>query len=425
MKKRISLNPTSFVFSLGKSETLLSSVTRCSRCNACLQSCPSYLLKPEETSSARGRVQLLRLILEKKIKPAQHSSLIQQMLQGCLLCGKCSLSCAGDIPVAQQVLALSKEMGLDTIPTSLKSFYRMKEKHPCFFDFFIRFIQFLRRWKLFIVCGICKKSSLYWVRYAHRIFPAPKRSLRKLLTKNHVDFAPPKPDFIYLPSLEACYIDPVIGQKTLQLLDNKKIHVLFQVSSGLFEFLYGDQARCLSQAKRLLTLWEKLATSKTLFVTDSWEVFAFLKTYPSLFASLAGWQKRAEDFSSKVHFVADFIKPKRAVLKQKTALDYSGLLKLPLENISFVRKILKTQAGKNLLECDYSRFPTVLGGAAFACPTQAEKILLENVRSIVQQEIKYVYCLSGCAALLLNNALKRHNPSAQARHIVYLQDQHD
>lgn len=425
MKKRIYLNPACFVCSSGQVQTLQNSVMRCTRCNACLQSCPSYLIKPEETSSARGRVQLLRLILEDKIKPQQHRALIEKTLRSCLLCGKCSLACAGDIPVAQQVLALSKEMGLRQIPASLKFFYRLKNKAPRFFDFFIRSVQFLRRWKLFFLWGLPRKSSLYWVQYAHRTLPAPKRSLRRQLLKDHFPFCHTRADFMYLPSLEACYIDPVIGQKTLKILGKKKIHILFDVSSGLFEHLYGDPTRCLTQAKRLLTLWEKHSAQKVPLVTDSWEVFAFLKNYPALFASLPNWQKRAELFASQVRFVADFIKPKKSALSVKTALDSSGLLHLPLENIALAHKIIKTQAGKNLLECDYSRFPIALGGVLFGGPLPTDRMLLANVEDIIRGQIQQVYCLSGWVSFILSRALKRHAPTAQAQHIVYLQDRHD
>ena len=425
MKKKFYLNPASFVSSLGKVQSLQNSIIRCTRCNSCLQSCPSYLLKPEETSSPRGRVQLLRLILERKIKPEDHTELIQKTLGGCLLCGKCSLACAGDIPVAQQVLCLSKEMGLNTVSSSFKLFWRAKENFPKFFDFFVRFIQFLRRWKMFTVFGISKTSSFYWVRFAHRTLPAPKRSLKATLKKMALPLSCQKPDFIYLPSLEACYIEPEIGQKTLQILGNKNIHILFQTSCGLFEYMYGDHARCLTQAKTLLTRWEKLSDKQAPLVTDSWEVFAFLKNYPTLFASLPNWQKRAENFSAHIRFISDYIKPKRSTIKVKTAMDYSGLLFLPLENISFTRRILKTQAGKNLLECDYSRFPTALGGAVFARPLQTEKVLLEQVNDIARQQLEQVYCLSGWAAFMLSAALKQQKLTTQAQHIVFLQDQHD
>ncbi|MBQ7908219.1 MAG: (Fe-S)-binding protein [Elusimicrobiaceae bacterium] len=425
MKNKIYLNPSSFVSTSGKPETLIASVNRCTRCNACVQSCPSYLIKPEETASPRGRVQLIRLILEGKVKPQHHLPLIKHSLQDCLLCGRCTLACAGNIAVAQQVSCLSKAVNLPLMPASLKFFLHLKVLSPRFFDILIRFIQFLRYWKLFIVTGIGKKSSLYWIKYLHQTMPAPKQSLQTQLRKNKINISPQKPDFIYLPSLQACYAEPDIGQKTLQLLAPKKTHILFHTSTGFFEYLHGEHTRCLSQAKHLLTQWEKLSSCKAPLVTDSWETFAFLKNYPILFASLSGWQKRAEVFASHVRFVADFIKPQKSALNFKTALDFSGLLFLPLENISFSRRILKTQAGKNLLECDYSRFPIPLGSVLFARPAQAEQVLLENVKDVARQQIKQVYCLSGWAALILAHALKRHYPAAQAQHIVYLQDQHD
>lgn len=425
MKRRISLNPSAFVIGSHTLQTFQESVMRCNRCNACLQSCPSYLIKPEETSSPRGRVQFLRLILEKKIKAENHIPLLQKSLLSCLQCGKCSLACAAHIPVAGLVTSFCKTANIEKAPKSFVGFLRLQGNAPRLFDFLIRLLQGLRRWYLLPCIFISKKSSLYWLKYAHRILPKPKQCLQTALKKTKFNVSAQPPDFIYLPSMLASYIDPEIGLKTLQYLGKKKIHILFQTPCGLAEHLYGQDTRCLTQAKHLLTLWEKVSAGKAPLVTDSWEVYAFLKNYPALFASLSGWQKRAEAFAAHVHFVADYIKPVKSKTAVKTVLDFSGLLFLPPETISLTRKILKTQAGKNLLECDYSRFPIAWITEGFVCPCQTEKMLLENVKDLARQQIEQVYCLSGWAAFTLNYALKRHYPTAQARHIVYLQDRHD
>lgn len=426
MKKNFTFLAHSFMpTATTQPQTLSGSVARCTRCNACVQSCPSYLLHKEETFSPRGRVQILRLLLDRKLKYIPHQTPINQTMQDCILCGRCTLACAGQVPVAHQVLTLKKAVSLPVLPFPCKTFLAWHARHPRWFDFAVRFIQRLRAWHLFAVFGENMIPLLRPIAHLHRILPAPKQNLRQLLPKTRGHQAPQKPEIIFFPSLEARYIDPTIALTALDFFGNKEVLLWPEMHSGLAAYLLDDEKLCLQQAKRLLTMWEKTGGKKNLpFVTDSWEVFAFLKNYPFLFARLPGWEKRARIFAGRVHFITDFIKAKKSY-PQKTALDFSGLLSLPKETIFSAQKILKTHFGKNFVECEYSRFPVPAEIAALSHVSQAEKMILESVKQIASKQIKQVFCLSAWAAWELNYALQKHYPCAQAKNIVYLQAKND
>lgn len=426
MKKIFTLPAHSFIPGAeAQPQTLAASVARCTRCNACVQSCPSYLLNKEEIFSPRGRVQILRLILDRKIKYTPHQEPINRTMQDCILCGRCSLACAGQVPVAQQVLALKKAAALPVLPFPLKIFFTWHCKYPRLFDFGVRFIQRLRAWKLFVVRGEEIVPALRPIAHLHHILPRTRQTLCQVLRKTRFHQTPKKPEIIFFPSLEARYIDPMLAINSLDLFGNKEVWVWQEMHSGLAAYLLGDEKLCLQHAKALLTAWEKASGKKKLpFVTDSWEVFAFLKNYPSLFARLPGWEKRARAFAERAHFITDFMKAKKAY-PQKTALDFSGLLSLPKETIFSAQKILKTHLGKNFVECEYSRFPVPAEIAALSHVSKAEKMILESVKQIASKQIKQVYCLSAWATWELNYALKKHYPCAQAKNIVYLQAKND
>ena len=421
MKKKFHLNPLENISLHGETKTLQESIVCCTRCNACAQSCPSYGRRQEESFSPRGRVQVLRLLLEGKIKYSSNQVLIRQIAQDCILCGKCSSACAGNIPVAEQMVSLRRAANKQKISLPLKILLRFHGTHPSLFNFAASTIQLFRRLNIWIIRGSFLKF-LRQINLLHRILPAPKYSLKKLLIREKISFQEDKPSYIYFPSIEACYIDPQIGLLSLQALSKKKVHVFFNISSGLFEYLYGEKALALQAAKRLLTAWEKKSRKKSVpLVTDSIEVFSFLKKYPMLFPAQSDWQKRAVAFSQQVRYIADFISVS-GKSKQKASLDASSLLFVEGDNTERALKILKTHFGKNLLECEYSRFPTPLAGEIF---THSQAMLLENVRAIAQRQTERIFCLSSLAAFELNAMLAQHYPSAKAQHIVYLQKTHE
>ena len=427
-KKPFLLSPQRLVSGPRGPRTLACSVDYCTRCNACVQSCPSYLLHREEAFSPRGRNQILRLLLEGKIKPSDNEPLLKRTFFSCQLCARCSAACAGELPVAEHVLALRRAGGWSSMPRLLVYFMRLYGAHPLVFDKIISGILLLRRagiLGLLRISGVLSLPFLRWGAHAHTILPHSLRTLRTVLKKQKTALTPDNPQRIYLPSFEAQYADANIGLYTLQLLKDKPAHILLAQPSGLFEYLYGSETISLTQAKNLLTRWEKLSARRKLpLVTDGLETYLFLKHYPLLFASLPGWQKRAEDFAAQVKYIAELPLCKTGPARTtnaKTGLDISSVL-YPSDTIAErTRKILKTHLGKNFVECEYSRFVLPVAGSAFAEGYCAREVTLENVKDVSRQQLEQVYCLSGWAALELDAALRRHYPQARARHWIYVQ----
>src|SRR5437762_4790694 len=75
--------------------------SQCSRCGYCEQACPTYVATGRESQSARGRNQLVRLMLEGKLKDPAAA---EEALSTCLLCGACASACYAHVPTADIVL---------------------------------------------------------------------------------------------------------------------------------------------------------------------------------------------------------------------------------------------------------------------------------------------------------------------------------
>src|SRR5437588_2250818 len=63
---------------------------RCIRCAACLTSCPTYVVSHKEEEGPRGRIAIMRAIVEGHLEITPDAI---QHLDSCLLCDACSHIC--------------------------------------------------------------------------------------------------------------------------------------------------------------------------------------------------------------------------------------------------------------------------------------------------------------------------------------------
>ncbi len=76
-----------------------SGLDRCVHCGFCLQACPTYLVLEDENDSPRGRLLLMRGVLEGEL-PIDDSS-VRTHLDRCLGCRACESACPSGVPYGQ------------------------------------------------------------------------------------------------------------------------------------------------------------------------------------------------------------------------------------------------------------------------------------------------------------------------------------
>jgi heterodisulfide reductase subunit C len=107
----------------------------CTRCGACLQGCVSYKTRNMENFSPRGRVQLLKLLLERKIDLKQNEEMLLKCIDSCAQCGQCSKFCAANLKVENLIFELKNFF---IKPASREKFIQFYQKYASFlFPFFI------------------------------------------------------------------------------------------------------------------------------------------------------------------------------------------------------------------------------------------------------------------------------------------------
>lgn len=74
----------------------LPGINACVHCGFCLQACPTYLALEDENDSPRGRIFLMRSLLEGTIAPDDES--VQTHISRCLGCRACETACPSGVP---------------------------------------------------------------------------------------------------------------------------------------------------------------------------------------------------------------------------------------------------------------------------------------------------------------------------------------
>jgi glycolate oxidase iron-sulfur subunit len=77
----------------------LPGINACVHCGFCLQACPTYLNLEDENDSPRGRIFLMRALLEGTVTPDDPS--VQQHIDQCLGCRACEPVCPSGVPYGQ------------------------------------------------------------------------------------------------------------------------------------------------------------------------------------------------------------------------------------------------------------------------------------------------------------------------------------
>ena len=73
-----------------------SGIDACVHCGFCLQSCPTYLTLEDENDSPRGRIVLMRALLEGTLPPENES--VHRHIAQCLGCRACETACPSGVP---------------------------------------------------------------------------------------------------------------------------------------------------------------------------------------------------------------------------------------------------------------------------------------------------------------------------------------
>jgi glycolate oxidase iron-sulfur subunit len=282
-------------------------IARCNRCGFCQVACPIFRATGHEAGVARGRIALLRALIEGRLEWDRQ---LEEPLFACLLCGACTSNCFPAVPTADLILDARSEY-LDRVGRS--RLHRLLFQHLLPYPGRLRLAA--RAAALGKRSGLSKVArALGLLRIFGRDFPRaqeiverfPDQAFREKVTPGVVEGS----GELRIGYFIGCGTDimcPHAAEATLRLLRQlgKTVQVLENCCCGLPALSYGDRTAALKLAQRNLPLFTDGRFD--VVVTDCSSCAAFLKKYPTLFAKDDPQHPAAEAFAATVRDLPELL----------------------------------------------------------------------------------------------------------------------
>ena len=276
-------------------------IAHCNKCGFCQVACPVFRATGKETGVARGRLAMLRAIIEGRL---DWSDEIEGPLYDCLLCGACTANCFPAIPTVDLLV---------NARTAYLARVGRKPVHRLLFDHLLPYPQRLR-WAARALAlgknsgmadmaralGLLRVFGRNLIQAHDLIAEMPARAFRQTYKPGRYKGDGSGPDVGYFIGCGVDCMQTQAGQATLTLLRrmSRSVTVMDNTCCGMPAWAYGDLsvARKLA-AKNMAVL---LSADVDRIVTDCASCAAFLKQSPNLFDTDDPRRQNAQSVAARV-----------------------------------------------------------------------------------------------------------------------------
>lgn len=272
----------------------------CVHCGFCLPACPTYLALDDENDSPRGRLVLMRALLDGSI--AADDADVQRHLDQCLGCRGCETACPSGVPYGR-LLEGTRERQREVTPLPLLAR--------------VVLAVFAREWLLRPALLAARAlRGLGFAGLAARIGPRAIRMPAAMLATTARDAS-----IEYSPRgdgsrgraalLKGCVMEglmPALNRATERVLaenDFALVQAQDQVCCGALHAHAGDTETARQLARENIAAFE--ASGAEFVAMNSAGCGAMCREYGHLLADDPGWAQRAAAFSAKVRDVSELL----------------------------------------------------------------------------------------------------------------------
>lgn len=286
----------------------------CTRCGFCLPSCPTYIeTGQDEVHSPRGRIALMKGLVDGVIEPTDD---IKRSIDMCLGCRACEPVCPSGVQFGHLL-----EQARDAIyQTNEQSFL---EKTTRSFAFNQLFPHQNRMRNVTSLVGVYQRSGLQTVAHKTKLInlvPKDLRAMEKVLPKvpkrkqmrgRPTEVAAIAPRRKRVAFFSGCLMDTMFLQTndaTIKLLQYAGCDIVIpktQACCGALHGHSGERDRAMEMAKRNIAAFEDEAVDY--IITNAGGCGAFLNDYEHLLQEDPEWQSRATDFSGKIKDISSIL----------------------------------------------------------------------------------------------------------------------
>lgn len=409
---------------------LESLVEKCNRCGFCQAGCPTYKTTGLEWQVSRGRVALVRNILENRIELLEDD--VREALGTCLRCAGCTTHCPPQVPTAEIVeKAVEQLVHLKGMPWVQKVIFRGVLPNKGLLDTTGKAVWFSQ------VTGLQPAArSLGLTKVlgsdAHRAQDALPKMKSKSARQSLSSVMRPVPNRKYrVAYFIGCGTDLVFPEVAASLVrvlyaNNTEVLLPSVVDCGKPPMVYGDAEAARKLARTNIDAMYGMDVDA--IVTDCATCGSMIREYPKLFANDGEYLEKAKAIAGKMKDISEFlagIEFNDRLGDLKTRITYHD----PCHLVRYQkvtaqpRKLLKGIPGLEFKES--AEADMCCGGAGSFFLTHydlSQKVLGRKMGNVSKTEASFL--ATGCPGCMmqLSSGVKKHELPVQVIHTVQLLD---
>ena len=282
-------------------------IAQCNKCGFCQVACPIFRATGHESGVARGRLALLRAIIEGRL---DWSDDIEAPLFDCLLCGACTSNCFPAIPTSDLLIRARSEY---LTRVGRKSIHRLLFDHllpyPHRLHVAARAVALSKKAGLSNLARALGLLRIFGRDFAHAEDIVENLPVTAFRDRHHPGVYQGSGKELIIGYFIGCGVDIIqqTGSATLQLLRQiaRQVHVLDNCCCGLPAYSFGDLQIAQKLAQK--NLQALASVPYDVIITDCSSCASFLKKYPVLFSEEDSRHEAAGMFSVKVRDLAEWL----------------------------------------------------------------------------------------------------------------------
>ncbi|HEX7343961.1 MAG TPA: (Fe-S)-binding protein [bacterium] len=270
-------------------------LAKCTSCGMCKDVCPTFVLTRLEAESARGKVNLLKALLEESLDPAEASV---DIFNRCLLCYACQDACPAGVQTSKIWISAREILGDEVGRPFSKSFFLQ------------RILPKPGRLHLAMALSRGFPGDEFSVRLGGRNLPRPAGNrLDKLLPEMLEPAGRPRGTVAFFPGCMISDVYPQLGVQAAEILTHLGYRVITpraRVCCGAPAFNNGDMGTARGLAERNIELFNALEVDAVVS-PDATCGGAFVHEYDMLFPNGSQWRSAFLTLREKTVNYAEFI----------------------------------------------------------------------------------------------------------------------
>lgn len=275
----------------------------CVHCGLCTATCPTYQLLGDELDSPRGRIYLIKSMLENDQRPNEK---VVNHIDRCLGCLACITTCPADVHYGHLLdigrahienrhqRSLYERIMRSTLTTIMGNRY-----------LFLRLMQLAKLWQYIShflpPVGLLPKKLKQHYQSMMALLPDPLAK-QQYFSGNHTPNNKPIARIILLEGCVQSSIAPQINRAAIDLLNHLDIEVIVAPSGlvgeccGALAYHIGKHQQALNKARKMIDLWHTIIQQQSIdaITTTTSGCGTMLKDYGYILRHDSNYQAKAE-----------------------------------------------------------------------------------------------------------------------------------